>query len=568
MILTNNFNGIESFDVTHLPIIRAYLEKLNVVNIIDRALNTQMQYNPGRIVMGLVQDTLAGRTPLYRVEEFFEHQDIELVIGEDLPSTAFNDDNIGRVLDRIFNYGTQKLFSEVCLEAIKQFKINTNQLHSDTTSVNVWGNYLKSPNDKAINLTYGYSKDHRPDLKQFIFSLLCAEKNIPIYCKTEDGNASDKTINKNMILKITKYMSKYGVNIDNFLYTGDSALITSENLEIMGGLNREGKIEFISRLPMTFNECARLIKEAVKSKSWKDIGILSLKKSTKNRPSAFYKSYESTVTINGEIYRAIVIHSNFYDKRKQKRIDRELEQDEIKLKKVCKELNKLEFYNKKDAEAIAGKQKSGKYHKIEWSIEDKKIYRRGRPKNGKKEVINIRYVLNGHIKQDDKLIENLRKEAGCFVLLSNVTKEEHTSKEILEIYKDQYGIETNFVFLKDPLIVNDLFLKKPERIEALGLILLIALLAWRLIERDMRNFIERENITITGWDNKQTKSPTSFMMTTKFDSVHVLKYGNRRWLSRELTPVQIEYLNALGLNKEIFVEARTKTENCIYKSVA
>ncbi len=568
MILTDNFNGIESFDVTHLPIIRTYLEKLDIVNIINRALNTQMQYNPGRIVIGLVQDTLSGRTPLYRVEEFFEHQDIELVIGEDLPSTAFNDDNIGRVLDRIFNYGTQKLFSEICLEAIKQFKINTNQLHSDTTSVNVWGKYLKSPNDKAINLTYGYSKDHRPDLKQFIFSLICAEKNIPIYCKAEDGNASDKTINKNIILKIAGYMAKYRVNIDNFIFIGDSALITSENLEIMGGLNQEEKIEFISRMPETFNECTNLIKDAARSESWEDIGILSLKKSTQNRPSAFYKSYESIVTINEEIYRAIVIHSNFYDNRKQKKIDRELEQDEIKLKKVCKELKKLEFYNKKDAEAIVKKQKPGRYHKTEWSIEDKKIYKRGRPKNGKKEVVNIRYVLQGHIKQDDKLIEDLRKEAGCFVLISNVTKEKHTNKEILEIYKDQYGIESNFVFLKDPLIVNDLFLKKPERIEALGLILLIALLIWRLIERDMRNYIESENITITGWDNKQTKSPTSFMMMTKFGSVPILKYGNKRWLSKEVTPVQTEYLNALGLNKEIFVQTKTKTESCKYKNVA
>ncbi len=568
MILTDNFNGIESFDVTHLPIIRTYLEKLDIVNIINRALNTQMQYNPGRIVIGLVQDTLSGRTPLYRVEEFFGHQDIELVIGEDLPSTAFNDDNIGRVLDRIFNYGTQKLFSEICLEAIKQFKINTNQLHSDTTSVNVWGKYLKSPNDKAINLTYGYSKDHRPDLKQFIFSLICAEKNIPIYCKAEDGNASDKTINKNIILKITEYMAKYRVNIDNFIFIGDSALITSENLEIMGGLNQEEKIEFISRMPETFNECTNLIKDAARSESWEDIGILSLKKSTQNRPSAFYKSYESIVTINEEIYRAIVIHSNFYDNRKQKKIDRELEQDEIKLKKVCKELKKLEFYNKKDAEAIVKKQKPGRYHKTEWSIEDKKIYKRGRPKNGKKEVVNIRYVLQGHIKQDDKLIEDLRKEAGCFVLISNVTKEKHTNKEILEIYKDQYGIESNFVFLKDPLIVNDLFLKKPERIEALGLILLIALLIWRLMERDMRNYIESENITITGWDNKQTKSPTSFMMMTKFGSVPILKYGNKRWLSKEVTPVQTEYLNALGLNKEIFVQTKTKTESCKYKNVA
>jgi len=68
----------------------------------------------------------------------------------------------------------------------------------------------------------------------------------------------------------------------------------------------------------------------------------------------------------------------------------------------------------------------------------------------------------------------------------------------------------------------------------------------------MRRFIDKKDTTITGWDNKPTKNPTSFMMGTKFCSVHVLKSGNMRWLSRELGSVQIEYLNALGLSEEIF----------------
>jgi transposase len=54
----------------------------------------------------------------------------------------------------------------------------------------------------------------------------------------------------------------------------------------------------------------------------------------------------------------------------------------------------------------------------------------------------------------------------------------HQARDVLRAYKEQHGIEQNFAFLKDPLIVNSLFLKKPERIEALGLVLLWALLIW------------------------------------------------------------------------------------------
>jgi len=62
---------------------------------------------------------------------------------------------------------------------------------------------------------------------------------------------------------------------------------------------------------------------------------------------------------------------------------------------------------------------------------------------------------------------------------------------LLEAYKGQSGVENNFRFLKDPLIVNDLFLKKPERIEALGLIFLLSLLVWNLMERSMRKHVEK-----------------------------------------------------------------------------
>lgn len=82
--------------------------------------------------------------------------------------------------------------------------------------------------------------------------------------------------------------------------------------------------------------------------------------------------------------------------------------------------------------------------------------------------------------------------------------------------------------------------------------MVISLLIWRLVERCLRGYIKEKNITITGWDKKQTARPTTFMMTTKFCSVHTLKKGNIRWLSRKISDVQKEYLSALGLSEEIF----------------
>ncbi len=549
MDIPEGLKDIESFDVRHAPIISAFCDKMNLSSIVDNALESQMEVSPGKIIKGLILNTLAGRDPLYRVEEFFSHQDTELLVGKKMRASDFTDDNIGRVLDRIYSYGTQKLFCELSLEAVKKFNIDTKQVHQDTTSVSVWGDYPDK--DGPFEITYGHSKDKRRDLKQFVLSLLCVEKDIPIEAKIYSGNEDDKTISKGILGRISSYMAKYGIDSEGFIYTGDCSMVTGDNLALMGGID-DPKVKFISRMPATFGAVDTLVSEAVSENIWTDIGILS---EEDKGSSAYYRSYEGTVEIEGRTYRVVVIHSDFHDRRRKKKIDREIKKDLERAKKIEKKLTGTKYFCKKDAEAAAEKKGTAKYHILKTGIEEKKIYKRGRPKNGKKEVAAIRYIIKCDITADDGLIENLKEEAGCFVLISNVEKSQYCASDILKIYKEQHGIEKNFGFLKDPLIVNDLFLKKTERIEALGFILVMSLLIWRLIERCIRKYIKAKDITITGWDKKQTMRPTTFMMSTKFCSVHILRKGDMRWLSREISSVQRQYLDALGLSEEIFYTA-------------
>jgi transposase len=111
----------------------------------------------------------------------------------------------------------------------------------------------------------------------------------------------------------------------------------------------------------------------------------------------------------------------------------------------------------------------------------------------------LRYAITGTLVQKPEAIDTLREQAGCFVLITNVSLEgppnsniPYDGKTVLQAYKDQNGIEHNFSFLKDPVLINSVFLKKPERIEALGLILVLSLLIWRLIELQMRSHLEKQ----------------------------------------------------------------------------
>jgi transposase len=459
-------------------------------------------------------------------------------------------------LDRLYEVGTQKIFSCVSVSALQGFALSTEHVHFDTTSVSLWGDYLNAEGAGVpFKITEGYSKDKRPDLKQFVLSLLCVGTDVPIVGKLEDGNASDKTINHRVLSEVSRHMKAHGVEEDAFIYIADAAMVTEANLEQAGEQRR-----FITRLPATYNEHERVVLSAIEADQWTEIGRIAQTRPTKNRPGASYRVHEGTVTLYGKPYRAVVVHSSAHDKRRQKRLDRELKASLKEIQVVAKACKKNRFLCQGDAEAAAAEvmAQSTAFHQLKVRVQPCPRYGRGRPKqDGPRTPVAIEYALQTEITEKGEALAKRRQMAGCFVLLSNVSGEGpqgYSAEQILRTYKEQHGIEKNFGFLKDDQIVNALFLKRPERIEALGLILLISLLIWRLIEHVMRTDLERRNTTIAGWDNKPTQRPTAYMVTWKFKGVLVLCVGQQRHLAKPLSSVQKTFLEALQVPMDCFTQ--------------
>lgn len=538
------------FIPAHLPVVKAYASRMGLVDIVDRALACGMKVSPGKVLLGLVMNVLSGRSPLYRVEEFFRTRDAALLLGPDMTAEMLNDDAIGRVLDRIYAYGTWKIFSEVCIQAFRSFSVDCSVVHHDTTSVSVWGTYAPGPDD-PLHITHGFSKDRRPDLKQFMLSLLCVEGNLPCYGGVLDGNGSDKKINRNILNELPGIMARHGKK--ECIYVADSALVTEENLALMGE-----NIRFITRLPGTFSTCGVLIKSAVASGSWRDGGRFSHRTVKGAEVCAGYRLHETRVDLYGKAYRALVVHSDIHDRRRQKRIDRAMEADARAVREEVACLHRKEFFCLPDAQAAAKTLKAGALHEVSCSCESRPVYGRGRPsKTGVRPVREVRYRLVAKVTQNTEAIAKLREEAGCFVLLNSIPAEEKTGIDLLRTYKEQDGIERNFAFLKDPLVANDVFLKTPRRIEGMGLVLVLSLLLWRLMERTMRRKVREEKIALQGWNNTHTLKPTSTMMASKFSSVFLGMNRGRRFLLAPLDTVQLAYLRALDVDPTIFTEMAT-----------
>jgi len=553
-----NLENIEGFTVSHLPIVSAYARKIGIVDIINTLIPTEMEIDAGTVFLGMILDTLTGRSPLYRLDDFFKEQDTELLLGKETNPSKFSDYTVGRVLDRAYEFGTVKIFSEISKKALTCFNIDTKHLSFDTTSVSVTGDYSRyskdSNSDETIKIVHGHSKDHRPDLKQFLIKMLCVDRTIPVFGQTEDGNGSDKTINNEVLSTISKHMADHGIKKQGFIYIADSAMVTRKNLEEIGD-----DIQFISRMPATYNECSRLIKQGIEKNDWDELGTLADTKGSEKRPASVYKTWETEAVLYGKSYRAVVVHSSAHDKRRQKRIDRELKKEHTELSKEIKSLSNQEFFCEADARKAVQEitRNRSVYYELETEIIEIPKFKRGRPKkDGSRDLDRMMYSISSKLIETDAATD-LRKETGCFVLLCNVPLEGtdgYSAYEILRTYKDQYGIEQNFGFMKNTPIVNSIFLKKAERIEVLGLILLLSLLIWRLIEYSMRRYAKEQNKDLPGWKRRRTDKPTSFMLLTRFQYLLILKLGNHRQLSRPLTNIQLEYLRALGLKTHVFTK--------------
>lgn len=539
--------------VDHIPAIARMCHRLGLTDLINDSIPCNTDVDIGTLVTGMVCDTLSGRNPLYKVEEFIAEQDTELLFGTQVNSHSFNDDALGNALDRIHKKGTLQLFSEVAIKAAIVFGLDTRHCSFDTTSVNVWGDYHNSsPNEKIPHVTYGYSKDKRPDLKQFMVSMLCAEGNIPISGKMQNGNSSDENLNNEELQRIAELLKPLGKNIGEFIYVADCKLITAENMKQLGDML------FISRFPATYKEHDRIICQAIEADHWEEIGVLAETPSPSiKRQRASYKARESEVNIEGKNYRAIVIQTDHLDKRRTDSIERKRLKEKTLREKSIKAAEKENYHCPLDAakalETLTRHRKTA-YWNLTGTVEQTSIHAPGRaPANGQRKVIGTRYHHRLQLEENTSYHQKKLSKAGCFVMITNTAKDKMSAREVLKTYKAQYGVEKNFSFLKEPLIANDTFLKKPSRIDGLVFILLVSLMIWNLMQRELRNSEQVRTGQLQDLNKRPTQRPTSYLMMSQLSGTLILKHGNQRFLTRNSLRAQgLNYLKALGFDENIY----------------
>ncbi|RCJ33090.1 transposase, partial [Nostoc minutum NIES-26] len=433
-------------DIDHLGIVAGIIDEMGLVEQINQLLGTHPQeiISAGQVIKAMILNGLGFvSAPLYLFEKFFEGIATEHLLGKGIQAEHLNDDRLGRVLDKLYDAGLTEIFIRVALSAVGRFGVKIDSLHLDSSSFHVHGNYGSDGNDEAeaesglITITYGYSRDHRPDLKQFILDLMCSgDGDIPLYLRVADGNEVDSAMFGTLIADFQKQWQ-----IDA-LFVADAALYTEENLQQMLSLR------WVSRTPATLTAAKELLE---------NISIDAFVPST----IPGYRIAPCCNDYGGVRQRWLVVESEARKqsdlKQLQKRLAKKYTQAQSQLRKLCQQ----KFACAKDALKAAKLFESQlPFHQLAnlEVIEHAQHQGRGRPRKDSQPALS--YQIQAEIILKETAITIERERAGRFILATNVLDvNELSDEDVLREYKAQQSTERGFRFLKDPLFfTNSVFL--------------------------------------------------------------------------------------------------------------
>lgn len=495
-----------SKDLDHLGIVAAMCDEIDLVNTIDRLIppDSRAVLTTGECIKLMVVNGLGFTSrPLYLEAQFYEGKPIERLLGRHCDSAEISDDRLGRALDRCYDSGCDALFASVALKAAIKYNVDRTFRHLDTTSMEVDGEYALD-DQKIPLITFGHSKDNRPDLKQFMVSLVCSQDgDVPLLAQTIAGNTSDKTYFRETLLQLKSQIDQ---ETSKHYFVADSALYTAGTLKETSSF-----VKWITRVPERISAAGQLIHEYSK-KDLKEI-------------ADGYFGIE-VCSVYGDVpQRWLLIYSEQAFAREEKTLERRIKKEFEVQKKEIKVLFSKEFDCECDARgALSSLERKFKYHKTgEVQIISKKVkLGRGRPK--KDEQATIKYKITAELFVDEFKVMHSLESKGKFIIATNELDEKALSVEdLLKNYKGQQAVERGFRFLKDPLFMtSSVFLKKDTRIVALGMVMCLCLLVYTLAQRYLRQKLVELSMSVPNQLGKPTKIPTMRWIFQIFEGVHVL----------------------------------------------
>src|SRR4051812_23903986 len=342
----------------HLGIVAGICREIGLGELLDGHIEPSRQrVSVGTATVAMVLNGLGfSNRRLYLVPQFFENKPVGRLLGEGVKACDLNDDCLGRTLDRLYDHDVTRLFAAIARRAREEVFVDVGKkcVHVDTTSFSVSGEYEgnhrsqgeeEETDEALINITHGYSRDHRADLKQWMLALATThEGDIPLFMKPLDGNSSDKVTLVNAVEALKEQLGDYPEEEEEeeeeeaSIFVADSGLYSEANMTRLA----EAGVRWVSRVPETSNMARSIID--LDAPDWC---------SSADGQMRWYRREVTFAPGNleqeGRTERWVVVSSQAAEERAEKTLRRKMEKERKRWENVLRALASRKFACETDA---------------------------------------------------------------------------------------------------------------------------------------------------------------------------------------------------------------------------
>jgi transposase len=547
-----------------LPLVNHFLARLDLEALLDKHVPTQDRRVGCPYARGLgvlLRSIVVEREPIYRQQETVRTF-APAMYGLDAETVErLGDDAIGRALDRLFDADRAALLTDIVLAVGRRFGVRFEELHNDSTSIRFCGQYRAASGRRlrgrrAPSITYGYSKDHRPDLKQLLLCLTTsADGGVPVQFRCADGNTNDATTHIETWEALRAVAGKA-----DFLYVADSKLCTRDNMD---HIDQHGG-RFVTVLPRSRLEDAEFRKWVQShTPAWEKVWD---RPNPRRRGGPRDRWFVCRAPLpSREAWPVTWVWSPLlalhHEQGRRERLAaamQELDDLQARLGNPKARLKKAAEVDRK-VEQVLARHHVVRYLKVRRKVHEEHRFRQMRsgrpgPDTPYRRITRRRWDLDWAT--DESALAYDRKTDGMYPLLTN--DKTITPAQVLEAHKGQPTIEKRFEQTKTVHEIAPVFLKNEGRIEALFTLYFLALLVQALIERELRAAMRRRRIAELPLypEERRCRRPTTEQVLRLFSHAqrHMLLRDGRivQVFAPEITDLQHQVLDLLGVPARAF----------------
>jgi transposase len=498
--------SVERLD--HLGIVAGICQEIGLAEYLDALAGpSQQQVSVGTATVAMILNGLGfSNRRLYLVSQFFATKPVEHLLGPGITAEQLHDDCLGRTLDWLYAHDPTALFAGIARQARQRFGIMAQQVHVDTTSFSVTGEYAADLDAHTLAVTYGYSRDHRADLKQWMLALATTRAgDVPLFCRALDGNASDKV---SLVAAVEALADQLRTpeegEAEAPIFVADSGLYSAENVARLSAAG----VRWISRVPDTSTEARAALEVA--DDGWQQAGTL----------------YWATVAQAPVGERWVVVRTTQGEERARATLERQVEQVRQTWEKQLWHLGNQRFACEPDAQAALTQhlKKRPAWLTVQSRlIAHPKQHRPGRPRKDTPPD-RTEWQVAATVAVEAEAVTHVVQRKASFLVATNVLDASQLSdQDLIQTYKEQHSVERGFSFLKDPLfLASSIFVKTPSRIVALSLVMVLCLLVYRLAEHRLRAQLAATGQTVPSQLKQPTDRPTMRWMFQCFEGISLV----------------------------------------------